>query len=71
MSIKVSAKDNRERINAIRRVSPPAHLPTYRKVPMKTTTARAILGVSLCIEFKLDYVIVVLKTVSHKRLSGF
>tara|TARA_B000000441_G_scaffold130389_1_gene113397 strand:- start:1186 stop:1410 length:225 start_codon:yes stop_codon:yes gene_type:complete len=54
VSIKVSAKDNREIINAIRKVSPPAHLPMYRKVPRKNNTAMTILGVSLCIRFELD-----------------
>ena len=52
VSIKVSANDSRDRINAIKNVSPPAHLPTYRKVPKKNTSATAMLGVSLCIKFK-------------------
>ena len=55
MSINVNAKDNRDIINAIRKVSPPAHLPTYKNVPKKINAAIVILGVSLCIRFKLDY----------------
>ena len=54
VSINVSAKDNREIINAIRKVSPPAHLPTYKKVPKKKNAAIVMLGVSFCIWFRLD-----------------
>ena len=45
----MSAKVKRPIINAISKVSPPAHLPTYRKVPKKNKIVAMTLGISLCI----------------------
>ena len=43
----MSAKVKRPIINAISKVSPPAHLPTYRKVPKKNKIVAMTLGISL------------------------
>jgi len=37
---------NVPKMRAIKNVSPPDHLPTYRKVPKKTKNASSVLGIN-------------------------
>ena len=54
MSINVSAKDNREIINAIRKVFTASPSPNIQESAKEKNAAIVMLGVSFCIWFRLD-----------------